>query len=599
MLQVPLMCVLKRCLLLCALALCTLSAFAQPQAKGAVAEASAIKVLSTVVMLSPAQTTVNAVQTAPVSKWQNFDPATTYPLDERSALWIKLQLWVSSPATDWTVKLPKPFLDRIELHLPTPDGAWRVQVSGDNVAHRDWPVRGLHPQFALPVLSNGEHTVFLKVSNRVPANFTVQVLSAQDANADSLEHYIRSGLALIFFVCMTFVSVCLAMVYRDAAYGWYSLYTALTALTVAAYTGLANYLLWPEATHWPEVSIHVSLLVTLLAQMVFCYVTFEPQKLWAKFTPMLWLTASLTLVCIAALILPGDIRIQIAVFFFALLVNWMLILAMVCGRLLRGELSAKLWVLAYMPLASVIILASIDHFGMSTRSMVGYYWPTYALTFEIPILLLALILRAKARDAQMVVQRVHQQLDPLTGFILHRAYATHALPLWEHACTLDLDLAVAYVQVSQPSRSNTLLGGYGQVPRSERIVRLLRTVFRQDDVYAQLNNDVYAILMPGIALGDSLQNRLTRLVAQIHMLSQELQIDYPLRARIVACSNKSLPLQWPQVHKALLDRFSKDKGWEKRSIRYMAMRSDLQEDSEPDLSVFWAKALNVSAGQSG
>jgi two-component system, sensor histidine kinase LadS len=578
------------------------SALAQPQATAAEAtatEATAIKVLRTLVLVSSAQKTLDTVQTAPSSDWQNFDPETTYALDERSALWIKLQLWVSSPATGWTVKLPKPFLDRIELHLPTPDGAWRVQVSGDNVVHRDWPVRGLHPQFALPALSSGEQTVFLKVSNRVPANFTVQVLSAQDANADSLEHYIRSGLVLIFFVSMTFVSLSLAMVYRDAAYGWYSLYTALTALTVAAYTGLANYLLWPEATHWPEVSIHVNLLATLLAQMVFCYVTFEPQKLWAKFTPIIWLTACLTLVCIAVLILPGDIRIQIAVFFFALLINWMLILAMVCGRLLRGELSAKLWVLAYMPLASVIILASIDHFGLSAQSLVGYYWPTYALTFEIPILLLALILRAKARDAQTVVQRVHQQLDPLTGFILHRAYAAHALPLWEHAGTLGLDVAVVYVQVSQPSRPSVILGGRSHAPHRECIVRLLRTVFHQNDVYAQLEDDVYAVLMPGISLGDPLQTCLTRLVAQIHMLSQELQTDCPLRVRIVACSSKSLPLPWPQVHKALLDRFNKDKGWEKRSIRYMAMRSDLQDDSEPDLSVFWAKALNVSAGQSG
>jgi hypothetical protein len=298
------------------------------------------------------------------------------------------------------------------------------------------------------------------------------------------------------------------------------------------------------------------------------------------------------------LILPCDIRIQSAVFFFALLINWMLILAMVCGRLLRGELSAKLWVLAYMPLASVIILASIDHFGMSARSLVGYYWPTYALTFEIPILLLALILRAKARDAQMVVQRVHQQLDPLTGFILHRAYAAHALPLWEHAGTLGLDLAVVYVQVSQPNRPSVILGGRSHAPHSECIVRLLRTVFHQNDVYAQLEDDIYAVLMPGMALGDPLQNRLTRLVAQIHMLSKELQTDYPLRVRIIACSSKSLPLPWPQVHKALLDRFSKNKGWDKRSIRYVAMRADPQDENEPDISVFWAKALNASAGQS-
>ena len=235
-----LMSFLKRFLLLLALVFGAASAMAQAQTTQAMTEASAVNVRRMLALVGPAQKTLDAVQATPASEWQNFDPKTTYPLNDSTTVWIKLDLSVSSPPLGWILKLPKPFLDRVELHLQSPDGIWRVQAAGDQVVHRDWPIRGLHPQFALPALSNAEHTVFLKVSNRVPANFHVLVMNAQDADADSLGHYIRSILILVFIVSMVFVSITLALVYRDVVYAFYSVYAALAALTVAAYTGLGN-----------------------------------------------------------------------------------------------------------------------------------------------------------------------------------------------------------------------------------------------------------------------------------------------------------------------------------------------------------------------
>lgn len=336
-----------------------------------------------------------------------------------------------------------------------------------------------------------------------------------------------------------------------------------------------------------------------MAQLAFCYASFDPQKLSVKLRSAIWLTGGLTAMTIAVLLFTPDIRLFSAGFFFALIINYLAIAAMVRPRLRSGERSAKLWLLAYLPLAGLIVLSSIEHLGLTGQSLVGYYWPIYALAFEVPILMLALALRAKERDTQTVVQRTHEQLDPLTGFILHRAYAAHALPLWERATSLDLGLVVVYVQITQPTLPSAILGGRSHAPRSEQVVRILRTVFRKEDVYAQLADDVYAILMPDKALGDPLQNSLTRLVAQIHMLNQELQTDYPLRTRVVACSSQTLPLPWLQVHQSLLDKLSKEQGWDKRSIRYLAVRNSLSDSSEPDLSAFWQQAVDASSGKNG
>ncbi len=565
-------------------------------ATGPGAEVSAVTVLHTMVLVAPAEQTIEEVQTIPTASWQAFNPRTTYPTKDGLALWVQLKLSVSTPPNGWSIKLPKPYLDRIELHLPSDSGTWTMQAAGDLIVNSAWPVRGLHPQFLLPALRVGEHTIFLKITNTVPFNTAIELHSAQDSLSDSLDHLIRSAGIAILVLCMAFISACMAWVYRDTAYAWYSAYALSAGLTAAAYSGLANYLLWPNATFWPERSIHVTLLGSILLQIIFCYVTFEPQKLWPRFAVLAWFTGFLTVAGMAVLFTEKNVWLYIAGLFLPMVVNWLIVVGMVGVRLRLGELSAKIWVVAYMPLTVIIATTTLEGFGLLPKALSGYYWPLYAMAFEVPVLLLSLMLRAKERDARAVTQQTRQQLDPLTGFILPRAYESLAVPMWEKSAASKQDLAVVYVQITQPGLP--FLSGRSQAPGSDRTVRVLRTVFRQDDTYAQLGNEMYAVLMPGKSLGEPLQNRLSRLVAQLLMLSQELQTDYPLRTRVAACTSRSLPLPWPDVHRILLEKFNDEKNWDKRNILIVHKRHSPQRD-DSDLSNFWAIAVEAEAGTKG
>jgi two-component system, sensor histidine kinase LadS len=579
---------LKRVALLCivlAMGLLAVSVQAQPNVP-------ALEVLSTSALLAPDQAKLQDVQVLPGTQWQNFNPQKIYPVSKDTSLWVRLELSVSTPPNGWIIKVPKPYIDRVELHFPTASGAWTLEAAGDMIIHSTWPVRGLHPQFLLPALAEGKHTVFLKIANSVPLSASVQLLSTQDSLSNSLGHIIRSAGIMMLLLCMTLISAFMAWLYRDTAYAWYSAYALSAALTVAAYTGLGNYLLWPHAVFWPERSIHVSLLISIVLQIMFCYLAFEPQKIWPRFTALVWLSVLLTVAGIAAILQQQPAWVYAVGLIIPMVLNWFIVMSMVAVRLCLGDLSAKLWMLAYMPLAAVIIAATLEGFGLLPEAIVGFYWPLYCLAFEVPVLLLALMLRAKSLDAHAVTQHTRQQLDPLTGFILPSAYEGLAVPTWEKSTALDLDLAVVYVQITQPSLP--FLKGRSQAPGSERIVRVLRTVFRQEDLYAQLRDDVYAVLMPGKALGEPLQNRLTRLVVQLHMLSQELKTDYPLRTRVAACSSRSLTIPWPDVHRILLEKFSHEKNWGKRTILIVSKRHSQRRDYS-GLSNFWARAVEVEA----
>ncbi len=556
----------------------------------------AVTVQRSLVLLSTVQNDADAVRAAPKARWQNFDPHKSYPLDASTALWIELQLSVKAPAAGWSVKLPKPFTDRVELHIPNTDGRWLVQAAGDQIAQTAWPVHGLHPQFLLPNLAVGTTTVLVRVTSAVPVSFELQILSQKQAQSDNLDHFLRSGLVLALMLCMAFISACLALIYRDKAYAYYSVYALLAIMTASSYSGWGGYLLWPEATQWPQRSTDVSLLACLIAQMVFCYATFLPHRLHGAFTPLAWTAAVLTTVCTGIVLASDDAYMRAIAFFVGMLINWPLITAMVYVRLRQGDLSAKLWILAYMPLCATIVASALEYYGLTSKTIVGFYWVMYTLAFEVPVLLIALLLRAKLRDAQQVAQGVRQQLDPLTGFIVPRIYLQTTAPIWDKSASLNLGLVVVYLQVTQPDAPSAFFSLRGAALSSERVVRVLRTVFGSDDIYAKVAKNVFAVLMPGKVLDDALQSSLARLVAQVHMINQELKTDYPLRARVTVC-DKALPhTAWLKVHTALLDKFDDSHGWEKRSIRYLFKRPR-HRDSDSDLSKFWNNAVEISSNQ--
>lgn len=565
-----------------------------------------VQVQRTIVYLATDQDTARTVLALPSGAWQAFSPTTTYPLKDGAALWVQMQLSVNTPnansdaapATGWRIELPKPFIDSLELHpinaisAPSTDSKLPVQTAGDTIANQAWPAPGLYPQVILPSMAAGQHTVLLRITNNVPANFDLPLMSADQAQTQKTDLLVKIGFAVAVLFFMVLVSGCLAAIYRESAYAIYSLYALVTALFVLAYTGAGAYLLWPTATQWAPVSIQVSALLSVVAQLLFCFVSFDAAKIHPAWRPISWTTALASLAAAIAIPFVHDINVHLVIFLVPLALNVVLFSCIVLLRLRQGDLTAKLWMLANTPTLTLILLSALDHLGFVSQAIVGYHWVVYAITFEVPILLLALLLRAKTRHAQIVQTQLREQLDPLTGCILPRAYNDAALPMWDKAAALGQDLAVVYVQVMQPNLP--YLGSASQAIGSERIVRVLRTVFRQEDTFAQVQDNVYAVLMPGKALGESLQNRLIRLVAQLHMLSHALKTGYPLRTRVSACTNRSLPMPWPDVHRILLEKFSDEPSWGKRSIRIISKRQS-QRFNDSDLSNFWALAAQAEA----
>jgi two-component system, sensor histidine kinase LadS len=522
---------------------------------------------------------------------QIFDSSIAYTFGEQNATWLHFRVLADdkpSP-TGWTLELPKPYIDRAEFYQKDAQGAWQMQAAGDRVAHAQWPLPGLNPQFALPVMAAGVHDFYLKIQGDIPLHFSVRLQRADAATARTQNRFLLGGLLLGACALMLAFSALLALSAGYKVYMWYGLYIGLSCLATVNNMGLANYVLWPYATVWPEYSIYCLVMVAIVAQLQFARAIFLPHAERSWWHAVLSGAMVANMAAIGLYLYSDHAGYRLILYSFGTCLCTALAIALALRALRKGDQIAWLWLIAYVPLLICVALASADSFGFAINGL-PYDAPVYALLFEALVLLVALYLHAKSQQAHHVRSSVLDSIDPHTGFIASRNYPTTAQGIWDTARLNKRDIAVAYVEV------------ISDAPLAQQpIVRLLRTVARDDDTVAHVDKNLYAILMPRQLVGTDLTNRLSRLVALGRMAVKDLEASSPVHFRIVASSNAAFAGTWPQLNASLRSKLDDPRGWSRKSIRYLRLRSSDESQPESDmaslsqLSQIWQAANEESA----
>jgi GGDEF domain-containing protein len=123
----------------------------------------------------------------------------------------------------------------------------------------------------------------------------------------------------------------------------------------------------------------------------------------------------------------------------------------------------------------------------------------------------------------------------------------------------------------------------------QHTVRMLRTVVRDTDIVAHVDNHLFAILQPGKSVGDELSSRLSRLVVLGQMTDKNHSDSSPVDFRIVASSLKSFVGEWHELDSALRQKLRLSTGWGRRRIRFV-----VKSNSEK-FETLWMRAVAVSA----
>jgi GGDEF domain-containing protein len=529
--------------------------------------------------------------------FEPFDPSVAYAFGIDQTLWLHFRVSKEAAPTGtavgWTLEFPKTYINRIDFYFQDGAGAWKRQTAGLKTPYAQWPQQGLWPRFELPELGDGATSFYVRVLKQAPVPLPVRLQRTDHSDAESQEALLTAGMMLGLIALMSLLSGVLALTYRNITYAWYSLYVALSFFSACGYLGVSKRAFWPNAVDWPGLSTPLFAMAALTMQLQFCrsmFLSASPSRKWHAMTSgVMAFTVFLMLLCVSL----KDTYLQLILCEISSVMCAIQMMALVVRSFKRERHIAALWLLAYFPLTVALILTLLNIITRAALTWFPENGVIYALVFEVPVLLIALHLHAKAQHARQVHGSVLATIDPLTGFVPPKRFETTLATCWKGAQRRKRDLAVAYIEVSQlaASAGQPAPPALNNPKTTARIVRMLRTAALEHDTVARLNPRVFALLMPGMPPGELLASRLARLVALSLMADSEEPPGGALRLRIVASTSRTFAGSWQELHKALQHKLKGSEGWAQRAIRFV--RQEREPPPDP-LDAMWKRATHAS-----
>ena len=264
-----------------------------------------------------------------------------------------------------------------------------------------------------------------------------------------------------------------------------------------------------------------------------------------------------------------------------------LILFLGAWGLLHNREASRVWVLAFAPVALVVIYRLLEAVGWAHEQFFSFNTGVYALGIEVTIMGVALLWFARNRQSVKERRLALDRTDPMTGFSDARGFQNDLTQAWQDAKLTQTEVSVAYISLLDRLRNERTM---------RRIVRILRTVAQEGDSVARLDDGTMAILLVNQGMGEGLSHRLSRIVALGLMPDTSDKSAPVLHFRIGATSSAHYTSDI-SILGADLRRFMADnEHWQGKTIRFLTLRRPRGKPSfrsSDSFAEFWDQAMDT------
>ncbi|WP_168188137.1 hybrid sensor histidine kinase/response regulator [Hahella sp. CCB-MM4] len=309
--------------------------------------------------------TVSELPASGQAAWQHLNEETGVNFGfDSSPLWIRFDLISTSNTTLYPLLvLAAPTLDFVEIYTSEPrHGILKVLDTGNAYPFHSRLLDNRN--FILPLnLAPGEQmTLFLRIreagSMQVPLTLWDRDQYYSDYQYDQTKYALYFGLLLTLMAYNLFLAITL----RSRGHIYYVGYIATLILIQASQTGLGPQFLWPNMPEWGYYSVQLG-----VAMSVVCAGFFSIEALGLKQWPRLlrWNKVVIFValaIMLLGLVLPLGVHLKLVValgmagpaaFLVAGFLTWP-----------RGELSSRLYTLAWVALALGTTIYGLNKFGL-------------------------------------------------------------------------------------------------------------------------------------------------------------------------------------------------------------------------------------------
>lgn len=507
-----------------------------------------------------------------------FQPAvadTIYSLGSTAVLWVHYRLQRPREGRqNWSIEFPMPMIDQVTVYQQE-GGRWRGETAGDTIAVANWPQAGRYPYFRLELPPAQAQDVYVRIRHTSAANFPIQFVTAAGHSQRIQLEYL--GLGLTFGALLVLIASCLSQswVYRDTAYAWYAAYATVTALAVAAYTGVAPHLLWPDFEALGDAPQAMLAYFTAAAALLFVRHLIGIPARHPTADRLVYLLGLLGLLLGALHPLMAKIP-GLALMSIYMILATVINVGISLAAWRRGDV-VGLWVFAaFAPVLASLAMTAVRIFGWLPVSFGTQYAVVIAMALEVPMLLVALSIRSRERHGAEIREQALSSQDALTGLLAPHLFHDRLRQVVarfkrdkESAAVMFIDL-VNYPRIKEH---------YGSAVAEQSLLRSvikLRRLLRDVDTVSRIGEARFAVILEGVNSRVVITDRAARLIAAGLMPLKGLKPDVTLQFHIAAALLEERMLEAPELVDTLSEVLHGMSPRTRRPIRFVQ-----PEDTHP------------------
>ena len=466
--------------------------------------------------------------------WRPLGAGDRVRLGEHAALWLRFDVQMRNTDVHWELELARSGTDAIELYYRDAQGQWRVQRAGDRLAVRDWANPDRYPVFGLDVRPDETVRYWVRVQHaRVPFSGVFQIHDHNSLREQRIHQQFALGAYFGMALLLTLVALVNMAVFRDAAFAAYALYITLLGLSLAASLGVAGQFLWPGLALWNQKAEFILLPLLGLVGMMFVRQVAQPRRIGRTLDRQCLLLAPLWLAGIVwDQLLPSQFSLQAVT---ALVSVCMVVVAAMLWKAWRsGDTWIRWFVVGMLPMLVTAALPVMRNFNLLSSGFLSQYGMVIAAAMEAPLLIYALLQRSQLQHEAQVRALALERTEPLTG-LTHRPHFLQRL----HDSLVRAERyghqgAVLLVHLDNHAELNERHGR--EIADRALVIAAsqLRSVARDVDTAARVDDDSFALLMEGPVKDEQVLHTATSLVANGLRPSPRLPAGTTLRLRVVA-----------------------------------------------------------------